>query len=78
MTLSNSEIDSLAGLKPEGKSTSTPLLTSQQKSEMLDPPAPWYAQKRAQIGIVAAIVILPGWLLYTLFSDNGSEQNKVF
>ena len=75
MTLADHEIDNLAGLN--SATEVKPLLTQQQKSEVLDPPSPWYAKQSSQILVVSMIVIPTGWLLYTLFSSGGSNTVTV-
>lgn len=74
--LNSTEIDELAGVSSDKQKLSTPLLTSDQKSDMLNPPTPFYAKSPAQALIVAGVVVPLGWLLYTLFSGGGGEEAK--
>lgn len=82
MTISNdidqNEIDQIVGVKQsEGLSSGTPLLTNEQKSDMLSPPSPWYAKSSGQIAVVALVVVPVGWLFYALFSSSGSAPEPV-
>jgi len=77
MTISNDEINTLAGLSAKKETKPLPLMSDRQKSEQLDPPQPWYAVTRNQVGLIAIVVIGPLWLLYSLFTNSGGGEAKV-